>query len=466
MANKNIRYSFKKIFFNLKIIIPVALISLTLQFFFINAGTLLPVDSLLSDDLPSTIPETTLMSSECFIPGEIDQHLNFIKSTANTIELPSCKERFVKPVVVIKDNISYVPGSGGSVYICRKYRQHQYYAKFLTEALNQVTRYADTQLQSADLNVRNEANTCLAHVFHEWAKVDALGTLDGEDAQVEYAQMWNTGGLATVYLKYPSIDTRAQTLLNGTESYSSVIKRWFTAMGSRIYVQVQKTKGSPFGVNNMFYWRAYSLMATALISRNNVHIQSSQSTFIKALSSVTNGGGAVSPQDKGYLPGELMRRSRSLTYHEMALEPIMGMINLSEAMGCSFLKTDQQVWSTALLIRKLIEGHHRPEVFQQASFCYLNPGCNANGPVPYAQLKQTSDGNAEHLIPLLGSSANAQLVLRRTDTYLRTLGLKRSAETLRSNSIYNIRFLGGDIRLAPRADSIPYPEKSSLPFCQ
>lgn len=449
-----------------RIIFPIVGFLSVLQIFFINAVDVSPQESPLSAPPRYGIPETSAKSSDCFFPGEMDQHLSFINSNVNTMQLPSCKVRFIKPIAVIKDNISYVPGTGGSVYHCHKYRIHQYHAKFLAEALNQITSYADTQLQSTDAVTRGEANKCLANVFYQWAKVDALGKLEGEDQQVQYSQMWNTGGLATVYLKYPSIGVTAKTLYSGSITYESSIKQWFTRMGSRVYAQVLKVKTSPYGVNNMFYWRAYSLMATALISHNNEHIKASRDLFLKALSSITNGGVTASPQDKGYLPGELMRRSRALAYHEMALRPLLGMINLSDAMDCSFLKTDQQIWSIALLIRKVIEGHYYPEVFQTASYCLLNGGCQTqNGPITFAELRQTADGNAEQLLVLLGQGDAAQLVLQRMESYLRTRGI-RYVKTFTNNNLFKDRFLGGDIRLAPAAGSIAYPEKSAMDFCQ
>lgn len=444
----------------------------SLNFFYNNAGRLNAFDIMTGNQLPAGVPATTKNESACFAPGEKDALSKWATSPANTVSFELCGHKpFIAPVKVIKGNQYYIAGSSGSTFDCRRYRKNYAHTENIRLAYTQLGTYADEMLNSSKEADRVRGAKCLARIYLHWAEQDGLGKLEySGDPQPDYTQLWATSAIASTYARYKKpIDVYAKKFTtNGGRVYATVINSWFERMGGRILTQIEaaekkySTKAKYIEKqNNMSYWRGHALLSTAVHTQNLAHLKKSEEIFKIGLSHVTDGPGLLA-SDKGYLPLELARGSRALSYHQFSLQPLAGMANLSAAMKCDFLKTDKDLWKMALLIRKTTEGSRNSKVFRDAAFCEMNNNCDRATVVQRSALEQSAGGNGEPFFPLITNRTHKETIRQRITSYLKTKNIAFADRTGQNNYI---RYLGGDIKYAPQYGSIALTQKAVKSYC-
>ncbi len=412
------------------------------------------VSDILNEKLPKGVPLTTASNGLCFLSDEYEALKKEVTSNKNTLSIASCSERFIKPKKTIQGAIYYTPGSSGSITDCKKYRINKYYSMNITMAVEQIQEYADNKLNSSNQKIRSEASQCLANVFNRWASDKAMTQRKGSTDQPYYYQMWYSGALASLYAKYSSL--RYQINKKG---YLKEIRSWFDTIAKVIANRIKYPAYSPYGTNNMQYSRGYSLLAIAIVTRNNEYLDLSYGVFKEGLSSVTNGVNMKSA-DKGFLPAELQRKNRAQTYHEGALKPLLGMLMLSKSINCSFMDNNKKRWSLALLMRKIIEGNYHPELFDDASYKLMK---SLGKPVTRQSVIQANTKTAENLINMLGYGKDRLFIVPKIDEYLSLKNIVRRVDF--SDGWYQDWKIGGDFRYLPKEASVYYPKKRPS-FCK
>ncbi len=409
--------------------------------------------------LPAGVPATTYSNGNCMQDSEEAAIKEKFLSDSNTMSLGSCEQRFIKPVEVVRGNIYYVPGSG-SLTDCRKYRINKIRYTEMKMAVDQIIEYAESKITSSSSNQSARASQCLANVYKKWADKKGLVKRDGPDDQVYFYQMWYTGSLAAVFLKFPKLRSEI-----GRKNYRGAINTWFSQLGAIIHKRAvdaldpKKPPYSPFGINNMQHARGFSLLGAALITQNNLWIEKSRKIFDAALETVTSTGKA---NEKGYLPSELQRRSRALSYHEASLTHLLGILRLSHSFHCSFLDADWKKARMAFLIRKVIEGHHNLVVFEKASEAYDKSIGKYSEDHNYVQGDKRS---ADYHLETLGYGEDRVKILGLVMPYLEARDIKIRLSSNFSDSWYYDTKLGGNARLLPRPGSVWYP-KNRPGFCK
>lgn len=443
---------------------------ITLNVLYNNAGKMNAFDRLTRDQLPAGVPSTSKNESACFAPGEKEALAKWVTSPSNTVSFELCANQpFIAPVQTIRGNKYYTSGSFGSTFDCRQYRKNYAHTENVRLAYNQIGTYADEMLNSPKQADRIRGAKCLARIYLHWAQQDGLGKLEySGDLQPDYIQLWSTSAISSTYARYKKqIDeyTKKFTTTKG-QVYATIINKWFEKMGGRILAQIEReekrysTKDKYKEMqNNMSYWRGYALLSTAVHTQNLNHLKKSEEIFKIGLSHVT--GGTLA-SDKGYLPLELARGSRALSYHQFSLQALAGMANLSAAMRCDFLKTDQNLWKMALLMRKTTEGNRDSRIFRDAAFCHLNGNCERATTVKRPALEQSAGGSGEPFFPLITNSTHKEIIRQRITSYLRTKNITFIDRTGKSNFVRN---LGGDIKYAPQYGSIRPSKKDIKSYC-
>lgn len=447
---------------------------LGLNILYNNAGKLNAFEVMVGNKLPAGVPATTKTESLCFAPGEKEALSKWATSAGNTISFGLCDNKpFINPIKVIKGNQYYTAGSSGSTFDCRRYRKNYAYTENIRMAHTQLSEYADVMMNSAKESDRIRGAKCLARIYLHWAEQDGLGKLEySGDSQPDFIQLWMTSAIASVYARYKkSIDEHAKKFVTfGGKVYADVINAWFERMGGRILAQITKeekryrTKALyKEKQNNMSYWRGYALLSTAVHSQNLNHLKKSEEIFRIGLSHVSNGPAGFLSSDKGYLPLELKRGSRALSYHQFSLQPLAGMANLSAAMKCDFLKTDQNIWRMAFLIRKTTEGNRNSSVFRDAAFCEMNNNCERASVMQRSALEQSAGGNGEPFFPLITNKTHKETIRQRIIPYLHSKNITFNDYTGKSHVV---RYLGGDIKYAPKYGSLVPNKKDVKSYCQ
>jgi poly(beta-D-mannuronate) lyase len=149
---------------------------------------------------------------------------------------------------------------------------------------------------------------CALDWLDEWASADAL--LSDEFTHTgKSRRKWTLGSLSSAYLRLKFSESQP---LKNREAQAERIEAWLDALANRVLLDWQDQPRER--INNHQYWAAWSLMATSVVLNRRDLYDWSIEQYRIAAHQVT---------EDGYLPNELHRRSRALTYHSYALGPLL-----------------------------------------------------------------------------------------------------------------------------------------------
>ncbi|MEJ2742821.1 MAG: alginate lyase family protein, partial [Gammaproteobacteria bacterium] len=109
-------------------------------------------------------------------------------------------------------------------------------------------------------------------------------------------------------------------------------------------------------VNNHDYWAAWAVMVTAINLQDRAMFHWAVEQYAVAASQVDS---------QGYLPNELRRDSRALSYHNFALQPLVMVAIFGEANGEALSALNNH--SLARLVDRVLRGIDKPEIFEQVT---------------------------------------------------------------------------------------------------
>lgn len=149
---------------------------------------------------------------------------------------------------------------------------------------------------------------CALDWLDQWAKADAL--LSDEFTHTgKSRRKWTLASLSSAYLRLKFSSSQP---LKGREAQAERVEAWLDALADRVLLDWKDQPRER--INNHQYWAAWSLMATSVVLNRRDLYDWSVDQYRIAARQVT---------DDGYLPNELHRRSRALTYHSYALGPLL-----------------------------------------------------------------------------------------------------------------------------------------------
>lgn len=299
-----------------------------------------------ADELPEGIEAGASKIAACFLPGELDE-LD-ARIDAARLPLPGCATGLIAPERAIGATRSYLPGNG-SVVDCASMRRRQENSRQLYAFLGDVVAAAE-----------GSAPACAAAMIRAWAEADAMAEVAPGAAAgpSETLGMFVLGGLASTYLIHPKVRAAAG------DDGDKVILGWFGRRSAQVAQNIdQRVKAGRH--SNILYWEGFSILPTALMTADPDLLQRSRATFRIALKEVTADQPAA--QDDGFLPAELGRGDKALTYQVFATQAIVGSATLSQAYGCDFLDGAGRRNQFVSLLARSIEGSFDPGVFTSAA---------------------------------------------------------------------------------------------------
>ena len=190
------------------------------------------------------------------------------------------------------------------------------------------------------------ARDCALSMMQEWAVANAL--LGDANNMGQSVRKWSLSVLANVYLQL----TRPLNAPPVPPAQKELIESWFLKMAEDAVVYYSDRPLDK--VNNHDYWAAWAVMAVSVIVNR-------QDLFDWSKAKLEEGIGQIT--ESGYLPNELRRETRALSYHNYAMQPLTWLAVFTEANGAEL--SESQQLALYRLAQRTVEGLQRPDAFQE-----------------------------------------------------------------------------------------------------
>lgn len=211
------------------------------------------------------------------------------------------------------------------------------------EMERQVSSMVSRYLRSG----RPEALECTLSWLDAWARAGAL-LAQTENHTGKSVRKWALASLASAYVRLKF--SVSQPLARDPQR-AQRIEAWLGKLGDQT---IKDWKNQPLAkMNNHEYWAAWAVMATAVALDRRDY-------YDWALSQYRIGTGQI--DGEGYLPNELKRDTRALSYHNYSLGPLAMIAAFAKANG-----TDLGDSRAAMqrLADRVLAGVDNPRVFEK-----------------------------------------------------------------------------------------------------
>ena len=148
---------------------------------------------------------------------------------------------------------------------------------------------------------------------------------------------WTLGSLAGAYLR---LKFSASQPLAAHAEQAQQVERWLGQLADRVVADWNAYPKERS--NNHNYWAAWSVMASAVILDR-------RDLFDWAVGQYRHGMAQVTTD--GYLPRELVRETRALSYHNYSIGPLLMVSAFAQANGLDLRRLEQQIEAVAAVNR-------------------------------------------------------------------------------------------------------------------
>ena len=213
---------------------------------------------------------------------------------------------------------------------------------------------------------------CAMAWLNSWAEAGALLS-DEHNHTGMSVRKWTLGSLAGAYLQLKFATTQP---LAAHAGQSRRVEAWFGQLADKV---VSDWNAYPKErSNNHNYWAAWSVMASAVVLDRRDLFDWSVEQYRRGVEQIT---------DDGYLPRELVRETRALSYHNYSIAPLLMVSAFARANGLDL--RGENDGAMLRLVRNVEEGLRDPRKFQEKTgheqadvdlqqssrFAWLEPYC-------------------------------------------------------------------------------------------
>lgn len=189
------------------------------------------------------------------------------------------------------------------------------------------------------------ARECGLALIEEWARQGALSHKQINNMG-QSVRKWALATLAVHYLKLVSPGNAPEL----DENRRRLIEDWF--VGHAYEVKEYYSYRPLEKVNNHDYWAAWAVMLVATRVNDRELFDWSLEKYREAISQIDR---------DGYLPNEMARQTRALSYHNYALHPLVWLAVFAQANGVEL--SPAQSAALERLVNRTLEGLEDPEPF-------------------------------------------------------------------------------------------------------
>ncbi len=213
---------------------------------------------------------------------------------------------------------------------------------------------------------------CAMDWLESWADAGAL--LNDEHNHTGMSvRKWTLGSLAGAYLQLKFSTSQP---LKAHAAQSQKVEAWFGKLADKV---VSDWNAYPKErSNNHNYWAAWSVMASAVALDRRDLFDWSVEQYRRGVDQITN---------DGYLPRELVRETRALSYHNYSIAPLLMVSAFAKANGLDL--RGENDGAMLRLVKNVENGLRDPQKFQQKTgheqadvdlqqssrFAWLEPYC-------------------------------------------------------------------------------------------
>ncbi|WP_342320642.1 mannuronate-specific alginate lyase [Kosakonia sp. BYX6] len=219
-----------------------------------------------------------------------------------------------------------------------------------TQTISDMERFVSHQITAYARSGNPHYVACAVNALDAWASAGAL-TGDARNHTGKSVRKW---ALATFSSTWLQLQFSPQHPLAPYPAQQQNITRWLGKLGD---LTVTDWRDLPLKkVNNHSYWAAWALMSTAVATQREDLFAASLAIYRTAMQQI---------DEHGFLPNELRRRQRALSYHNYAIQPLVMIALFARANGID-LRTENHD-ALQRLGKRIIDALDNPSAFAQRS---------------------------------------------------------------------------------------------------
>jgi poly(beta-D-mannuronate) lyase len=253
----------------------------------------------------------------------------------------------------------------------KAYAQYKAATAGINDMEKQVSALVGDYLQHGDPATLR----CVLDGLSTWARAGALEK-PAQTHTGKSVRKWALGSLASAWVRLKFSPTRP---LDAAPEKVHDIEPWLERLGKLV---VEDWRDPPLEkFNNHEYWAAWAVMATAVALDRRDWFDWSVQTYKQAAKQVDS---------EGFLPNELKRDTRALSYHNYALGPLAMIVAFAKANGVDLVPEGNRALDR--LARRVLAGVEDPRQFEaktgkkqdladlqeSAKFAWMEPYCWLN----------------------------------------------------------------------------------------
>jgi len=181
-----------------------------------------------------------------------------------------------------------------------------------TRATKSIRSYEEGLIKLASTVVKNAREDapmqCMVQWYKRWASAGALQDPDANSIG-KAARKWALATSASAWMRVKLAQPASYRKLS--PKTITTIESWFGVLAHQVVLDYSQR--SIEKINNHDYWAAWAVMATAVVLNDRKLFAWSADVYRVAMTQI---------DAEGYLPNELARQTRALTYHNFALQPL------------------------------------------------------------------------------------------------------------------------------------------------
>ncbi|UZE96304.1 mannuronate-specific alginate lyase [Alkalimarinus alittae] len=219
------------------------------------------------------------------------------------------------------------------------------------EATSDITHLEKSSVQLAEDYLQGKpgiaSRHCLISWLETWAQAGALLS-DDHNHTGKSVRKWALGTVASSYFLVKAPENAPEIEAKKRKT----IEDWLAQVAQKVVIDWSNRPESKR--NNHDYWAAWSVMITSVVLNR-------QDLFDWANNGLSEGLAQV--DSEGFLPNELKRSTRALSYHNYAIQPLVMLSAFSEA-NHNELKTSERL-ALIKLVTLTVKSLANPAPFEQ-----------------------------------------------------------------------------------------------------